>query len=257
MADNEFWEDRQRGYFWYEDPVFKEPRDPERKDQPVIIQPPDNYSYEELLDLHPDRFQVMIDTRLKTAVHHPTEENVLRFLEAVDVAKTKSRTLANVAGYVAMQNPSLSGEHRYPHSQPGRSAYLKQRSAEMTATLEQYRDRYAIIAFNQEGCSYCTSQEEILARFEHLNRWQVRRIDINENAGLAARFEVDITPTLLLVARDTEDSQIIASGVIPLDQLNKRIYRLVRLMEGTTDPQQFYKMDFNTAFPAKRDKVRP
>ena len=102
MAAGEFWEDRQRGYFWYEDPIFEAPRDPELKDQAVIIQPPDTYSYEELFDLHPDRFQVMIDARLKTAVHDPTEENVLKFLEAVDVAKTKSRTLANVAGYVVI-----------------------------------------------------------------------------------------------------------------------------------------------------------
>ena len=258
MAGGEFWEDRQRGYFWYEDPVFKTPRDPESKEQSEIIQSPDTYSYEELFDLHPDRFQVMIDSRLKTAVHHPTEENVKRFLEAVDVAKIKSRTLANVAGYVATQTPRLNrGEYRYPHSQPGRSAYLKQRSAEMKATLERYRDQYAIIAFNQEGCAYCASQEEILSRFEFLNRWSVRRIDINENPALAARFQVEVTPTLMLVSRDTHESQIISSGVIPLDQLNKRIYRLVRLMEGTTDPERFYNMDFNTALISNGYKARP
>lgn len=257
MAGNEFWEDRQRGYFWYEDPAFVEPFDLDINKQTVIIQPPDTHSYEELFDLHPNQFQVIIDARLKTAVHRPTEGNVLRFLEAVDVAKAKSRTLANVAGYVALQSPTLNGEHRYPHSQPGRSAYLKQRSAEMKTTLDQYRDRYAIIALNQEGCGYCSSQEEILARFEQLNHWQVRRIDINEDPTLAARFQVEITPTLLLVSRDTEKSQIIASGVIPLDQLNKRIYRLVRVMEGVTNPEQFYNMDFNTPEQARGNRMQP
>ena len=115
VAGDTFWEDRKRGYFWYDDPVLEEPKDEDQyvKDQQVIIQPqseasPDNYSYEDLFDLHPDQFKVVIDARLKHAVHRPTEENVLRFLEATDVAKKKSRMMANVAGFVAMQNPRLT-----------------------------------------------------------------------------------------------------------------------------------------------------
>lgn len=254
LAGDTFWEDRKRGYFWYDDPLWQALRDqnPADKDQPINIQPegdesPDNYSYEDLFDLHPDRFEVVIDARLKHAVHRPTEENVLRFLEATDVAKKKSRMMANVAGYVAMQNPRLTGESRYPYSQPGRSAYLQQRSKDIQASLENFRDRYAIIAFNQVGCGHCDAQEEILAHFEYLNRWTVRRIDIGQNPALAAKFKVEMTPTLLLVSRATQESQIISSGVIALDQLNKRIYQLVRLMEGRADPQQFYHMDFYEA----------
>jgi conjugal transfer pilus assembly protein TraF len=75
----------------------------------------------------------------------------------------------------------------------------------------------------------------------------VRRIDISQNPELAAKFQVEITPTLLLVSRETQASQIISSGVISFDELNKRIYQLVRLMEGRTDPQRFYNMDFYKA----------
>ena len=251
LAGDTFWDDRKRGYFWYEEPILEAPKDEDRyvKNQPVSIQPhgnssPDSYSYEDLFDLHPDRFQVVIDARLKHAVHRPTEENVLRFLEAADVAKKKSRMMASVAGYVAMQNPRLTGESRYPYSQPGRSVYLQQRSTEIKANLDNFKDQYAIIAFNKAGCGFCEAQEEILARFENLNGWTVRRIDIGGNPQLAAKFEVEITPTLLLVSRATQASQIISSGVISFDELNKRIYQLVRLMEGRTDLQQFYNMDF-------------
>lgn len=208
---------------------------------------PDQYTYDELFDLYPDRFQVVIDRRLKHAVHRPTEENVLRFLEAADVAKKKSRLMANVAGYVAMQNPRLTGESRYPYSQPGRSVYIRQRNREIQTTLAKFKDRYAIIAFYQTGCGYCTAQEEILAHFEHLNGWTVRRIDIAENPGVAARFHVEITPTLLLVSRSTQRSRIISSGVIPMDQLTTRVYQLIRLMESRADPTEFYPMDFRKA----------
>ena len=254
VAGDTFWEDRKRGYYWYEDPLLEktDAQETALKDRSVIMQPqgdapPDNYSYEDLFDLHPDQFKVVIDARLKHAVHRPTEENVLRFLEATDVAKKKSRMMANVAGFVAMQNPRLTGESRYPYSQPGRSAYLKQRSTEIKANLENFKDQYAIIAFNKAGCGYCEAQEEILVHFENLNGWNVRRIDIGGNPKLAAKFEVEITPTLLLVSRETQASQIISSGVISFDELNKRIYQLVRLMEGRTDPQRFYNMDFYKA----------
>jgi conjugal transfer pilus assembly protein TraF len=254
VAGDTFWEDRKRGYYWYEDPLLEKTDDQDTalKDRSVIMQPqgdapPDNYSYEDLFDLHPDQFKVVIDARLKHAVHRPTEENVLRFLEATDVAKKKSRMMANVAGFVAMQNPRLTGESRYPYSQPGRSAYLQQRSIEIKANLDNFKDQYAIIAFNKAGCGYCEAQEEILAHFENLNGWNVRRIDIGGNPKLAAKFEVEITPTLLLVSRETQASQIISSGVISFDEMNKRIYQLVRLMEGRTDPKQFYNMDLSIA----------
>ncbi len=157
-AGDTFWQERQRGYYWYEDPIEV----PEAEKIPVAVQPPegieapqDTYTYDEMLTLHPDQLKVVVDTRLKTAVHQPSEDNVLRFLEALDAAKQKSRTLANVAGYVASQHPQLTGESRYPYSQPGRSAYLEQRSDEIKQGLNHYRDQYAIIAFNQAGCSYC------------------------------------------------------------------------------------------------------
>jgi hypothetical protein len=41
LAGDTFWEDRQRGYFWYEDPLFKAPQDQEKADEekPMIVQP--------------------------------------------------------------------------------------------------------------------------------------------------------------------------------------------------------------------------
>jgi len=249
MAGDGFWEDRKRGYFWYEDPPPVEDPGPVEPAMPLPEEKTvmkDNYSYAELFDLHPDQFNKIIDARLKNAVQKPTEENVLVWLEAVDVAKRKSRTMANVAGYVAMQNPRLTGESRYPYAQPGRSAYLKQRSEEISRGLERFRNDYAIIAFSSQGCSYCDAQEEILSHFKHLSQWQVRRLDLRENPHLAAKFNVTVTPTLLLVSRETQESQIISSGVIALDQLNKRVYRLVRLMEGQADPERFYSMEFNS-----------
>jgi conjugal transfer pilus assembly protein TraF len=254
LAGETFWEDRQRGYFWYEDPDLPavEDQDVPVEEKPMIGSPdqndrPDRYTYDELFDLHPDLFKVVIDARLKRAVQRPTEENVLRFLEATDVAKKKSRLMANVAGYVAMQNPRLTGESRYPYSQPGRSVYIGQRNREIQTTLTEFKDRYAIIAFYQTGCGYCTAQEEILAHFENLNGWSVRRIDITENPGLAARFHVEITPTLLLVSRSTQKSRIVSSGVISMEQLTTRVYQLIRLMESRADPTDFYPMDFHEA----------
>jgi conjugal transfer pilus assembly protein TraF len=252
-AADTFWEDRQRGYFWYEDPVQPDPEDQDVpvEDKAMTSNPeqarPDQYTYDELFDLHPDRFQVVIDARLKHAVHRPTENNVLRFLEATDVAKKKSRLMANVAGYVAMQNPRLTGESRYPYSQPGRGEYVRQRNRDIEATLAEFKDRYAIIVFFQPGCGYCTSQEEILSHFEHLNGWTVRRIDITQNPSLAARFHVEITPTLLLVSRSTQKSRILSSGVISMDQLTTRVYQLIRLMERRADPTDFYPTAFHQA----------
>ena len=251
QTGNQFWEDRKRGYFWYEDPVFEEPVQErgeahdvpfptEKNAQPKV----DTYTYEDLFNLHPDQFQVVIDQRLKHAVHKPTEENVKRCLEATDVAKKKSRMMANVAGHVALQNPQLTGESSYPVSQPGRKAFIAMRSEEIQDVLDHYKDQYAIVAFYQPGCSYCTAQDEMLEHFRFLYQWQVRKLDIHENPEMAARFNVTITPTLLLVSREKQKEMLLASGVISFEELSERVYRVVRMLEGLSDPEHFYDMEF-------------
>jgi conjugal transfer pilus assembly protein TraF len=251
FGDDRFWDDGKRGYYWYEDPIV----DPEIKALPTEeeklppssiskVPEPDNYTYEALFDLYPDKFQVVIDQRLKHAVHKPTEESVKRFLEAADVAKKKSRLMANVAGYVALQNPQLTGESRYPINQPGRRAFIEKREKEVREILEQYHDRYAIVAFYQEGCSYCVAQDQMLEHFKFMYQWPVRKIDIHQDPQLAAKFNVSITPTLLLVSREKEDQMLLSSGVISFEDLTERVYRMVRILEGLSDPERFYDMGF-------------
>ena len=101
--DGERW-----GFFWYDDRIKKEEINKEEQKKRKETYPPlkpDNLTYADLWDIHPDQFKKIIATRLKLAVQQPTESNVLRYIEAQDVAKRKSLAFTASMQFVAQKNP--------------------------------------------------------------------------------------------------------------------------------------------------------
>ena len=85
-----YYESRQQGWFWYQNPA--EPRDPPEEPLPETSVPSslDAYSPDELWSLHPDEFRVLLDTVFKGALQQPTEENVLAYKRLETVARLRA-----------------------------------------------------------------------------------------------------------------------------------------------------------------------
>ncbi|MHB8810650.1 MAG: conjugal transfer protein TraF, partial [Desulfobulbaceae bacterium] len=77
QEENKFYSDTKHGWFWYEDPLAvleEKPEDPvtlvEQKAAQATRKEPslDNYSVEELWNMHPDDFQSLLNGLQKKAV---------------------------------------------------------------------------------------------------------------------------------------------------------------------------------------------
>ena len=61
---------------------------------------------------------------------------------------------------------------------------------------------------------------------------------------MAETFNVNTTPTILIVSRESGEYLIVSSGVVALPELEERIYRGVRLLAGETTVDSYSTYEF-------------
>ena len=252
-AGKPYYSDIKKGWWWYErghekeikdeDATLREEREPEKPEK-RILPSLKNYTYGQLWNMHPDDFQPLLMDFQKKAVMSPTEENVRDYYVIQDIARRKSLAFANVASYVVQKYPELYVGKDYPVATPGRNALVRQQLEEIESGIRSREKDFALLYFYFPTCPYCTEQEEILHYFMNKYHWQVKRIDINENPQLEQRFGITITPSLLLIYKGSQDYIPVSSGVASMAEIEEKIYRGMRLLNGEITPEEYSLYEF-------------
>ena len=246
--DKVFYDDRQRGWYWYQ--VGKESKETKTSTSTEYsaIQPPSKrpskYSYNDMWVMHPDDFKAYSAKVTKRAVQFPTEVNIKHFLEVMDVTRRKSAAFTAAVNYVAQKNALYTREDTHPITAPGLTVMKDIRYQEIDTLIRNSRQEFALIMFTQPGCGFCNAQINILSFFEESYGWPLRMVNIKENPTAGARFGVEQTPSVILVHKDTKDYMRISSGVFSLSKLKLRLYRSIRMMKNEILPEQWGTYDF-------------
>jgi len=241
--EQKFYNNNKQGWFWYEEPAPELEKEIERtmvRPVPLLT----DYSTEELWDMHPDDFQPLLMEFQKKAVQRPTEQNVFEYLTMQDLARRKAAAYANVASFVVQKYATLDVGRDYPVTAPGVIARVKMQKEEIADTIQAAAGDHALLYFYSPDCPYCVEQQQILRFFTDRYGWQVKGIDVGENPGVTARFDITTTPALILIGKGREDYIPVASGVVAMEELERRLYRSIRLLNGQITPQGYSVYDF-------------
>ncbi|MDW7711832.1 MAG: conjugal transfer protein TraF [Deferrisomatales bacterium] len=239
-----YYETRQQGWFWYQDPA--EQRDPV-EELPHEAPAPwslDAYSPDELWTLHPDEFRVLLDTVFKGALQQPTEEKVLEYKRLETIARLRAARFASVASLVSLKHPEVSTLRDAPSVNPGMRARRQVEGAEIDATLSAAREDFALLYFTSPGCPFCVEQDGVLRYFTAKHGWEIKRIDVDREPRAAEFFRVSTTPTLLLVQRGADATLPVGVGVVGLSALERNLFRGVRLLSGTVTEEDLWLFDY-------------
>ena len=245
-ASKSFYSDRKRGWFWYE----RQPEKPEKSEKIVKKQVKrrlpslSDYTYEQLWNMYPDDFQALLNSFMKKAVQNPTEANILDYLTMQDIARRKAAAYAAAFGFVTQTHPELTTSDVYPITAPGRASRTRLTLDEIDATIRASGQNFALIMFVKHGCRFCEAQKAILNYFIENYAWPARTINIEEEPNVAARFNITLVPTILLVHKDSSRYIPISVGVISLADLKTRLYRSIRYLRGEITPQQWFMHEF-------------
>ena len=120
-----------------------------------------------------------------------------------------------------------------------RAALGAGKEAARRAYLRANARTYALVMFSRTSCGYCRVQWPIAQRFQEEYGWQVIRQDLDAHPELGQRFGVEVTPTTMVIKRDSQQRMTIASGVEAYPSLSAMAYQAVRLLNGDIRPEQF------------------
>jgi conjugal transfer pilus assembly protein TraF len=247
-SGNRFYQDTRQGWFWYEDPPLEleeQKETPEKPEFPRNIPTLDNYSIDELWNMHPDDFQGLLNGLQKRAVQYPTEKNILQYLVIQDVARRKALAYTHASMYVTQKYSDLFSINQvYPTAEPGITARVRMQQDEIEETIGRAGADHALLFFTSPGCGFCEKQVQILAYFLEKYGWQIKTVDIRQNSNAAARFNITTTPTLLLIEKGQEAYMTVATGVIAMTELERKLYRAIRYLQGDTKNDNFLMYDF-------------
>ena len=246
---DKFYNDTKHGWFWYEDPP-KEHEETKRPPELSVNEPKtapnlDSYSIEELWNMYPDDFQALLNVLQKKAVQTPSEQHILEYLTMQDIARRKALAYTNATMYVTQKYGELFNvNHVYPTTGPGVTARVSMQQDEISQTINRAGNDHALLFFVSPGCGFCEKQAGILNYFVDKYGWQIKTVDISRNINSAARFNITITPTLLLIKKGQDNYMTVASGVIAMSELERKLYRAIRLLQGNTRGDTFLIYDF-------------
>ena len=245
--DVNFYKEKKTGWWWYQDPKpeIKNKEEEKFNLKPVKIVPsitgiPD----ETLWNLHPDQFQELLLELQKKAVQNPTESTMADYTRMLDMARRKSVVFANASMLFVQQHPEYDVAAADPITTPGKVATIKQTAQDIEDKINWAAGNYGIIYFYSPECQYCEAQTPILKYFVDKYKWEIQPYDTKTDSKVAEAFNVTVTPTILIVGRKNGEYLIVSSGVISLPDMEERIYRGIRLLEGETSVENYSTYDY-------------
>ncbi|PKN69021.1 MAG: conjugal transfer protein TraF [Deltaproteobacteria bacterium HGW-Deltaproteobacteria-12] len=250
IADDDgvmFYKERKTGWWWYQDPKqeSKNSEDEKLTLKPIKVVPSIAAIPDELLwNLHPDQFQELLLAMQKKAVQNPTERAMADYTRMLDMARRKSVVFANASMLYVQQHPEYDVAAADPITTPGRVATTKQTTKAIEDKIKWAVGSYGLIYFYSQECQYCEAQTPILKYFAEKYNWEIQPYDTKIDTKVAQTFNVTVTPTILIVGRKNGEYLIVSSGVVSLPDMEERIYRGVRLLEGETNVENYSTYDY-------------
>lgn len=227
-------DDDKIGYFWYKEAPIQQ----ERKE--LAVTAPSMPTHDAMMAMHPKDFRILLKHHREYAIQTMQPMDVLNYQKVQDVARRKADAFAAVSSLVLLQNPQLNAQSAVPTTNPGMAAQRKQVDHSIASTLQRSRAQFALGLFTMPNCGHCQVQKQTLMQFHQRHGWRIKEIDVMAHRQLVDKFNIQVTPTLVLIKNDTPDWMPISVGVEALSTIEQNVYRGVRLLRGEIQPQQFF-----------------
>jgi conjugal transfer pilus assembly protein TraF len=225
----------QRGYWWYR----AAPKEEVVGKQEEVIAKPVIPPITQLATWSPPRIRKLIEEQRDYAATVLTVDAVADFWRLQDFARRKARAFAGVTQLAMLQNPDLNSKSANPMVGDARDQLLAHKDDVRRSYLRAHGNEYALVMFSRSSCGYCRVQWSIVQRFQDEMGWQVSHMDLDKRPELGARFGIDVTPTTMVIRRNSAQRMVIASGVEAYPSLIQTAYQAVRLLAGDIRPEQF------------------
>lgn len=225
-----------RGYWWYAPP----PKAP-AEGQPAedAVEKPTIPPMTELVKWSPPRIAKLIVAQRDYAATVLTVDAVADFWRLEDFARRKARAFAGVTQIAMLAHPELNAKAANPMIGEARDAMSAEKDGVRRQYLRAHASEFALVMFARTSCGYCRVQWPIVQRFQDEMGWQVTMMDLDRRPDLGQRYGVEVTPTTMVIRRNSAQRMVIAAGVETYPNIAQMAYQAVKLLTGDIRPEQW------------------
>ena len=247
-AKQSFFEQRYRGWLWFDEPIVEQPNLEEKQD--TAEEQSKAPTLEEMQRAKHDNEQFAEELELlrHLAVRHP--EN----LEYIKLYKFKEKEMMDNAQILGLNwlmanflNPEIMDELKSPQNIYGRKILAKEKKSNDQSILQALGDKVELFIFRQDGCPYCSTLEKHLKRFADKYSFKVEAITpdnsqsqyfkSNSSPELIEALGLELMPTVIAVVNNTRQRFELARGAVSVVDLEKKALLLAKYL-GMAESKQ-------------------
>ncbi|MDQ5767915.1 conjugal transfer protein TraF [Thiothrix subterranea] len=240
-ATDAWYSDKERGWFWKEAP----PPPPKPPTQPpdalpaaATPAPKPVTAAQEMAAL-----KAGLEEAKAEAILRPTPANVAHYLALQERTMNQAMLFTDMWQRVRWANPALDYAFVHPTAAGGVRIEREMTREEQKNVLNAVAQDNGIVFFFKRDCPYCQEQARILQALVQTHGISVLAVSLDgasspyfpaakPDNGIAARMGVQDAPAMFIVNPDTQETLPLGYGVVPMDEIESRIRRLVMMPPG-------------------------
>lgn len=220
-----FYEDKARGWFWYEDPLLKkEETDEKETEKPA-----------EKARKYVETIKKDLEDKKHIALASPTSKNVYNYMEAQKKMMDRSELFSKKWLEVLFKNPDeLDYTVKHPTMQAARHIAIDEKKKTLSSKIKALSETYGLFFFFAGNCSFCHGFAPIVKVFSEKYGWDVLAIsldggsvkefpDAKPNNGIAQNLQVKSLPTLMAVDPKSGKVLILSVGMSSIEKIEERL----------------------------------
>jgi conjugal transfer pilus assembly protein TraF len=232
-VDDSYWRNRERGWFWYDDPPPEPSEVPQPKAAPAIAAPTAPKRPRELVKF--EALQKRVEDLRNIAIINPSEHNIRNYLNIQNFVIEKASTFADVAQRVIWATPELDPTVTgRPVNAKALEVFDREQALARTNTVAQLTQTHALFFFFRSDCPYCHQFAPLLRDFEAKFGLHIVPISVDGGGlpefrsprvdnGIARTLDVRQVPALFLAEPRGGKITPIGYGVLSESELLERI----------------------------------
>jgi conjugal transfer pilus assembly protein TraF len=241
VKNHGFYGDRERGYFWYEDPAEvtkKEKPDAENGMKFMLETDPEKDPIKAL-----EEYQEQIKKAEAKALLNPTYENVKRFMELNRQNLDRASYYSDVWRRIVWANPDLDYSRVRPSNASANIRYKDIKKVKKSQAVYDIAKTHGIFFFFKGTCDFCHAFAPTLKMFEKKYGLNIMAVSLDGgtlpeypnprvDTTVAQKLGVTSVPSIYLFNTKTKQVIPVANTMISLSELEDRIYVLTKTKPG-------------------------
>lgn len=245
QAAGEWYGDKERGWFWKEQPP--EPPKPqeskEEKTVQVVVPAAAVVEQKKTAKEEMEEHKAMMEEAKAEAILRPTPASLANYMTLQEQTMNQAMLFTDMWQRVRWSNPMLDYSFVHPTATGGvRVDRAMTREQEKELVKAVAKDA-GIFFFFKADCAFCDEQGRILEALVQSYGIKIMAVSLDGSSnkyfpdakpdnGIAANMGVQDAPAMFIVNPDTKETLPLGYGVVPIDEIESRIRRLVAMQPG-------------------------